>query len=993
MSRALKVTELPIANQFNDSDTLVGVVNGRVSNIPKPIITAGSSGTSGINGVAGSDGATGATGAVGPTGPAGSAGGGASTITDILYSDLVTGINGGSLVKGAYYRITDFKTCYDRPEYDVNGSIKASNQIYYGQGNIEPIIVLATDINKIGSTAYQVEYPKDRIQYDWTFNSTEITESPAFGRISERIDEYNNRTDYDHRNISYIRFRSYAKGSKLNGKLYAYNSSTGVVTGTGTSFLTDVHANDVLLFDTNLTVGIKVVSISSDTQLTAVVDSYFADSINFTGGTIDLYSSTQTDNYDDYKEVYIGQKIQNDFSTFKTFNLDGNTLNNYIGDYSKFYINANSLGNSGFLLANNVFFSSDSKIYSNKIGDRSYNNTARFWFLRNTIEGRFYNNTVGHYGFYGNNIGEYFNNNIIQNSFYENSTGVYFDGNKINSSFYGNKVENYFENNIIFSGFYDNTIGNYFYGNIIFSNFYQNIIETNFSNNIIEKLENIGSYEFRGNIIQNNFQNNTIYNYFYYNNIGNQFKGNFAHYEFSINTVFNYVAANQFEGGVYSNRIGSYTASNDFLGDISNNNWSDGFISNTICNNFTYNYIRNQFTGNHIGHNFQYNTINKYLQNMDLTVNCGNIVAFTYTNSGTTSTNGSYTNISGTALGNGVNAYFDITISGGIANSVTSHNTYSNGKLFLVGDSIKIHGDSIGGKSGSILTFSNNSSGKRGSNGTYTSIIASGIGNTQGENSKFDVTVINGVVTAIQLNDGGGGYSVGERVLLVGSSFGGINGTDDITITVTDLYSDDLILTVTSVSNPPPIYQNYNKEIFNNKVGINRLSYYDDDTLIIDPLLPTSFTLDSSDFTNYNHGNGNTPNGNTGFAILNSIGTGEAFYSPQLSLNNGGNSIKLNELISLWSINNLNVSNNSYMFKANWGPGSNPGSNVALIQFNYDGDNNSSINIGIVDTSNNTWKTSNTGYYNGISSVPGIYNFPATFTLIEPIITDGNDWC
>jgi hypothetical protein len=45
-----------------------------------------------------------------------------------------------------------------------------------------------------------------KIQYDWTYNTTFVNGSPAKGRISERIDENNNRTDYDHREIKFIRY-------------------------------------------------------------------------------------------------------------------------------------------------------------------------------------------------------------------------------------------------------------------------------------------------------------------------------------------------------------------------------------------------------------------------------------------------------------------------------------------------------------------------------------------------------------------------------------------------------------------------------------------------------------------------------------------------------------------------------------------------------------------------------------------------------------------
>jgi hypothetical protein len=218
--------------------------------------------------------------------------------------------------------------------------------------------------------------------------------------------------------------------------------------GNGTSFLSEVNPGDILLIDGYQFggIGVKVVSAITDTTLSIVTDPEFG-GIPFCGETYNFYSSTSTGNYDEYKEVYVGQKNENDWDNFLTFNLNGSAVHNYVGDYSKFYLEDN-VSNSGFLLANNVFYGND--IYSNTIGDRSYNNTGRYWFVRNTIAGRFYNNMIHQNGFYSNSIGEYFNNNIIK------------------SSMWGNRIGQYFESNEIYNQFYDNDIDNGFYGNKIY---------------------------------------------------------------------------------------------------------------------------------------------------------------------------------------------------------------------------------------------------------------------------------------------------------------------------------------------------------------------------------------------------------------------------------------------------------------------------------------------------------------------------------------------
>jgi len=513
----------------------------------------------------------------GVTTPAGGGGGG---YVDITYSEIIYAIDESELKPGSYYRITDFRTCYDVPEYYINGNRKTIGAVDYVQGSVEPIIVFATSINTISSTAYQPEYPNDRIQYDCTFNSTN-TGGTAYGRITERIDEYNNRTDYDHRNISFIRFQSYNQGAQLTGTIGSYNSSTGIISGNNTLFLSEVDIGDILFFYVGYMAGVKVVSMITDTEITVVVDSLFGSGINFSGGTIPFYTSTSTNNYYEYKEVYIGQKNEEDFTRVLTFNLDGSAIHNYVGDYSKFYLNEVG-SNSGFLLANNVFYGN--RTYSNTIGDRSYNNTGTYWFSRNTIAGRFYNNVIYNHGFYSNNIGEYFDNNIIK------------------SSVYGNKIEQYFENNKIYSQFYDNQIGNSFYQNTIYSDFYENQIGVYFEYNQIGDNGNLGNFEFYRNRIGNNFEYNTIRMTFRNNQIGNQFNYNKTNGSFYQNVIGNGFNHNQNIGhDFYGNHIGNGFNGNDNIGDY--------FQNNKIGEYFEYNYIYKNFKDNSIGNDFGNNTL------------------------------------------------------------------------------------------------------------------------------------------------------------------------------------------------------------------------------------------------------------------------------------------------------------------------------------------------------------------------------------------------
>ena len=578
---------------------------------------------------------------------------------EVTYSELVNKITGDTLTKGVYYLISDFKTCYDVPEYYINGNAKGSSEINYRQGNIEPIIVLATSTSTISSTAYQPSYPNDRIQYDWTWNTTEITGGIAYGRITERIDEYSNRTDYDHRNITFNRFQSYTRGQKLTGDIIALAWSQSILMGNGTSFLSEVNPGDILLIDGYQLggIGVKVVSATTDTTLIIVTDPTFG-GIPFCGNTYSFYSSTSTGNYDEYKEVYIGQKNQEDWDDVLTFNLNGTALHNYIGDYSKFYLEGN-LSNSGFLLANNVFFSNNSEIYSNTIGDRSFNNTGRYWFLRNTIAGRFYNNTTHQNGFYSNSIGEYFNNNIINSQIWSNTIGEGFNENLIYNQFYDNHIDNAFYGNKVYSQFYNNKIGNYFDNNKVYSEFYDNIIFNIFTGNTIGDNGNLANFEFYRNRIGNNFEYNTVRQYFQNNQIGNQFNNNILNGTFYKNVIGNDFNYNQNIGyNFYGNHIGNGFNNNDLIGDYFNSNQiGEYFNNNDISYQFDNNQIGNQFNNNTLGDTQYFNWDNTSIENLtartyntfynSLYGNIGDVILGKelimnfYSNSGSTKTGGS----------------------------------------------------------------------------------------------------------------------------------------------------------------------------------------------------------------------------------------------------------------------------------------------------------------------------------------------------------------
>jgi hypothetical protein len=444
-----------------------------------------------------------------------------NNLTEVTHAELVNLIDANDLVPGQHYLITDFQTCYDRPDYDQNRDPIAVSPSSYFQGPVEPIVVLAASTDTLAIDGYQLAYPNDKIKYDVTYSSTESAE-PAFGRITERVDNYNNRTDYDHRTIEFKRYRFYtfSRETPETGTIELLND--GTVNGAGTLF-TNYTVGQVIAYPNSVEGFFKIASIDSDTLMTVS-----GLSINSFGGSGEFYIAN-SETYDSYYRNNVDDVT--DFNLYTTFGDaidESRAINNYIGDYSNLHLED---GEGDFLLANNVF--KIGEYNNNTIGNGSYNNTFNDSCNNNTIGNYCYNNITNN-DFDGNTIGNFFINNLITADFQYNhigedfvdntiiNTDFDFKNNRIGNDFTNNWIDNSstddfdrnqigdsFENNTIFRNFEDNTIGNGFNGNEIYQNFYDNKISNDFSNNTIGDIEDIGAGIFEDNVIGNNFKGNS----------------------------------------------------------------------------------------------------------------------------------------------------------------------------------------------------------------------------------------------------------------------------------------------------------------------------------------------------------------------------------------------------------------------------------------------------------------------------------------------------
>lgn len=621
--------------------------------------------------------------------------------TELTYAELTGLISVAGLVPATFYMITDFQTCYDQPNFDWNGD-SINNENTYKVGNIESLMVLALAADRISTTAYSPEYPSDKIQYDINWNQTEFTNSGAKGRITERIDEKNNRADYDFRNVQFIRHEAlmadtYYEGTVSVGEpFFIYDGETqlsgpdgfiqhAIVTGVNTNFM-NFNIGDYLAVSNTNKIGChnfyEVVSISDDTTMTVTGIFYGYEyqvpySIGFTIGTLSPFRPNVPTHRGNSEQFY-------------TFH-DGDNYNTYLGDNKDY---------NAFILSNNVFL--DGTYNDNYFGTNVQNNTFDDDMDGNTADVYFQNNIIND-DFDRNTIGRSFRNNLIVCDMARNQIGDGFEYNTLadndGSDFDDNFIKHDFRMNFITmssNDFNENIIANDFANNIIDDGFHRNTIGDDFANNICEDT-------FENNKIGNSFSNNKITNQFQNNSIGNACSGNILDGA-ENNAIGNYFQANTIGYDFRFNTIG-----HNFSGNYIASDFGFGYgesRGNVIGNFFTYNSIGEYFYSNHIADNFNNNNIGHWFQNNKVDVVSLSSVNFkeklnsiatvsinigestyidgVYNVSQTTN----YSNVEGTG------AQFEVTVLGG---SITNIIVTNGGNSYNVYNIIGISGDQIPG--------------------------------------------------------------------------------------------------------------------------------------------------------------------------------------------------------------------------------------------------------------------------------------------------------
>ena len=264
-------------------------------------------------------------------------------LINITYADLASAITAKTLIPGARYLITDFKTTH----YFSDGNTTLLDAI--NTAATEPLIVTATKTDDLNKLAISTVYPQDIIYYDWnpdnwkndcSFSdclSAEPGEETIItgfkGVIYYRKDTINNNTaSFDFRGVKFRRWSilnapawsdavTYAKNDFVNYNNILYISSV------------DSNLNNIPTANSYAWIGL-VDYVNEDSKYLA----WYTDVANTDG--VFIYNHVKTDTYADFNVfdpltskdnyIYVNKTTSNSTILFNLVFLCGGIFNNTI---------------------------------------------------------------------------------------------------------------------------------------------------------------------------------------------------------------------------------------------------------------------------------------------------------------------------------------------------------------------------------------------------------------------------------------------------------------------------------------------------------------------------------------------------------------------------------------------------------------------------------------------------------------------------------------
>jgi hypothetical protein len=476
-----------------------------------------------------------------------------NNVINKTYSELVTLKNNNDLIPGASYRITDFQTIYEQPDYALGFSTIIPTGVKMAA--IDPIIVSAISENTFSEEAHQESYPLDKLKYEFTHN-TFFTNTPTKGRITYRIDEFDNETNYDHRTVLFKRYFKHILNSNIP---FSYDSCFSIL------------GEDPLL-------AYNIITNTPDIFTITNFGSYSAYYCTVSGSRL-FGTTTITVEAGDWLIHQWGtwsvQPNSMEFLTFNNENVSEPMRNNKINTGS---IKSTEFEDYYFDTPNVVIFG-----YSDDVGQNNVN-----YAINTTIRNVFV----------GNNINQLINCEILTTTRYNNIDRIWSSGFR-GGNFINNNIKSIFNSEL--RGDIENNIGNSIYriscanpnSDIeIRGNSFIEFREFLFSGNAAQIRDNkVGTIIF--NSFPGPYSTNTLnYFAFYENDINflalSTLTSNAENNSFNMSRCkFNYISHCTFNDSFFSN-TGTVLFACNFYGPADYNDFGTYVFDSTFGPNFGY---------------------------------------------------------------------------------------------------------------------------------------------------------------------------------------------------------------------------------------------------------------------------------------------------------------------------------------------------------------------------------------------------------------------
>lgn len=396
-----------------------------------------------------------------------------SLAEEITYSELVTLRNGGNLVPGKWYRITDYR-CSTQQARTV------------AMAHAFDILVRADDESHLNENAFAAHHEGDTYFQNcklenWLLKYCLDNDTDRFawaddqegrGVVYYMKDEWGNECSYDFKNIKFQRWAVTADQDHPYLVVDNADNNYGYYYGAK-----DLQDNNVLSKatygeDTGYFYTFALKDLESGEWFDYTVVAHLGLK-NDEGNEIACYDNHLTEATDEYASGK-GEmaKMLNNIVFFNCYGDLSDT--SYADDYS--YCNNNRfLGNCH----SNTF---GNECYSNTFGNGCNYNSFGNDCNNNSFGNNCYSNTFGNYCG-GNTFGNYFQYNSFGNNFQFNSFGNYFQNNSFGNGCNNNSFGNSCYRNSFGNGCSNNSFGNYCYSNTFGNNCQYNSFGNSCSNN------------------------------------------------------------------------------------------------------------------------------------------------------------------------------------------------------------------------------------------------------------------------------------------------------------------------------------------------------------------------------------------------------------------------------------------------------------------------------------------------------------------------------